>query len=130
MKEDDALQPIIYNVTDAVPLPENVTNATEANLTEDGEAIANATENVTEEPETPPDIVPDEPQLTYFDDACAATCMISGFGSKFLRGQRVFKRQPSGGSIALGTTPSNRTCFCLAVGSGIGTADSKASVYG
>ena len=43
---------------------------------------------------------------------------------------RLDKRHPLGGSIALGTVPFKRICFCSARGSGIGTADSNASLYG
>src|SRR5437660_10655918 len=43
---------------------------------------------------------------------------------------RVWKRHPDGGLIGLGTSPSSRIRFRFMVGSGIGTADSSASVYG
>ena len=45
-------------------------------------------------------------------------------------GQRVWKWQPGGGRIGLGTSPCSRMCWRLTCGSGIGTADSSASVYG
>ena len=42
--------------------------------------------------------------------------------------QRVWKRQPGGGSIALGMSPSSSARSRTAVGSGSGTADSSARV--
>ena len=48
----------------------------------------------------------------------------------YVAGQRVWKRQPEGGLRALGTLPPRRISFWSASGSGIGTAESKASVYG
>ena len=45
-----------------------------------------------------------------------------------LRGQRVWNLQPDGGSIALGTGPTSRTMVLSTVGSGMGIADSRASV--
>src|SRR5213078_1832907 len=44
--------------------------------------------------------------------------------------QRVWNRQPEGGLIGLGTSPSRMIRLRLMVGSGIGTAESSASVYG
>src|SRR4030095_3456580 len=44
--------------------------------------------------------------------------------------QRVWKWQPLGGLIGLGTSPSRMIRFFLTVGSGMGTAESKASVEG
>src|SRR5437899_5776428 len=44
--------------------------------------------------------------------------------------QRVWKRHPEGGLIGLGTSPSSRIRLRFIVGSGIGTADRSASVYG
>src|SRR5262249_5374100 len=44
--------------------------------------------------------------------------------------QRVWKRQPEGGLIGLGTSPSRRMRLRFIVGSGIGTAERSASVYG
>src|SRR5689334_9122303 len=46
------------------------------------------------------------------------------------RPQRVWKRQPEGGLIGLGTSPSRMIRLRLSVGSGMGTAESNASVYG
>ena len=43
-------------------------------------------------------------------------------------GQRVWKWQPEGGLIGLGTSPSRTMRLRLTAGSGIGTADSSASV--
>src|SRR3569833_4203 len=43
-------------------------------------------------------------------------------------GQRVWKWQPDGGLIGLGTSPLRRTRLRFTEGSGIGTADSSASV--
>ncbi len=43
-------------------------------------------------------------------------------------GQRVWKWQPDGGRIGLGTSPCSGMRFLLTCGSGIGTADSSASV--
>ena len=48
--------------------------------------------------------------------------------SPSLRGQRVWNLQPDGGSSALGTEPANRMSVLSTDGSGVGTADSKASV--
>ena len=45
-------------------------------------------------------------------------------------GQRGWKAQPLGGLIGLGTSPSSTVRSRLAVGSGLGTADSNALVYG
>src|SRR5690606_18803944 len=45
-------------------------------------------------------------------------------------GQRVWKRQPGGGSIGDGTSPSSGTGFRGARGSGTGLAESSARVYG
>ena len=42
--------------------------------------------------------------------------------------QRVWKRQPDGGLIGLGTSPSSRIRLRFTAGSGIGTAESSASV--
>src|SRR5262249_21731306 len=42
--------------------------------------------------------------------------------------QRVWKRQPDGGLIGLGTSPSRMMRLRFTVGSGIGTAESSASV--
>ena len=42
--------------------------------------------------------------------------------------QRVWKWHPAGGRIGLGTSPSSRMRWRLTSGSGIGTADSRASV--
>ena len=47
-----------------------------------------------------------------------------------LRGQRVLNGQPRGGSVALGSGPSSTIRARWASGSGIGTAESSASVYG
>src|SRR5436190_1144522 len=44
--------------------------------------------------------------------------------------QRVWKRQPDGGLMGLGTSPSSRIRLRFMVGSGIGTAERSASVYG
>src|SRR2546428_12214389 len=44
--------------------------------------------------------------------------------------QRVWNRQPEGGLIGLGTSPSSRIRLRFIVGSGIGTADRRGSVYG
>ena len=46
------------------------------------------------------------------------------------RGQRVWKRQPLGGLIGLGTSPSStmRSRVALDIGVGIGTAESSAWV--
>ena len=44
------------------------------------------------------------------------------------RGQRVWKRQPEGTSMALGTVPLRRMGFCFTSGSASGTAESSASV--
>src|SRR6185369_3318408 len=41
-------------------------------------------------------------------------------------GQRVWKRQPGGGAIGLGTSPSRMMRFRRAAGSGTGTAESSA----
>src|SRR5205823_9621673 len=46
------------------------------------------------------------------------------------RPQRVWNRQPDGGLIGLGTSPSRMIRFRFTVGSGMGTAESSASVYG
>ena len=48
------------------------------------------------------------------------------------QGHRVWKLQPGGGSIGLGTSPcsTSRSRAALRFGSGIGTADSSAFVYG
>src|SRR5688500_18562721 len=46
------------------------------------------------------------------------------------RPQRVWKRHPDGGLMGLGTSPSSRMRLRFIVGSGMGTADSSASVYG
>ena len=43
-------------------------------------------------------------------------------------GQRVWKWQPVGGRIGLGTSPCSGMRLRLTLGSGIGTADSRASV--
>ena len=45
-------------------------------------------------------------------------------------GQRVRKTQPEGGLIGLGMSPCKITRSRLMVGSGIGTAERSASVYG
>ena len=45
-------------------------------------------------------------------------------------GQRVWKWQPEGGRIGLGTSPCSGMRLRFTFGSGIGTADSGASVYG
>jgi hypothetical protein len=45
-------------------------------------------------------------------------------------GQRVWKRQPGGGFIALGTSPARMMRWRCAPGSGRGMADSSACVYG
>ena len=45
-------------------------------------------------------------------------------------GQRVWKWQPDGGLMGLGTSPSSLIRLRPTRGSGIGTADSSASVYG
>ena len=46
-------------------------------------------------------------------------------------GQRVWKRQPAGGFAGLGTSPVSRIRSRLrSGGSGTGTADSSAPVYG
>src|SRR6185437_2113348 len=55
------------------------------------------------------------------------------FGSSTLHrskayGQRVWKRQPGGGLIGLGTSPARMMRLRFAVGSGIGTAERSASV--
>src|SRR5262249_60871149 len=42
--------------------------------------------------------------------------------------QRVWKRQPEGGLIGLGTSPSRMIRLRLTAGSGMGTAESSASV--
>src|SRR5262249_7711368 len=44
--------------------------------------------------------------------------------------QRVWKWQPEGGTIGLGTSPGNGRFTRLTLGFGIGTAVSSASVYG
>ena len=44
------------------------------------------------------------------------------------RGQRGWKRQPDGTSMALGTLPLRRIGFCFTSGSASGTAESRASV--
>ena len=49
-------------------------------------------------------------------------------GNNTFLGHLVWKGQPSGGSRALGTVPSNLICFRSTVGSGIGAAESRASV--
>jgi hypothetical protein len=64
----------------------------------------------------------------------SAACFSSGF-SVLQRGccalgQRVWKWQPVGGLMGLGTSPCSMMRLRLMVGSGMGTADSKASVYG
>ena len=48
------------------------------------------------------------------------------------RGQRGWKLQAAGGLIGFGTSPSSTICFRArpSSGSGIGTADSSAPVYG
>jgi hypothetical protein len=43
-------------------------------------------------------------------------------------GQRVWKWQPGGGLSGLGTSPCSRMRWRFTVGSGIGTAESSASV--
>jgi hypothetical protein len=43
-------------------------------------------------------------------------------------GQRGWKWQPLGGLIGLGTSPVKTIRFRFTLGSGIGTADNKASV--
>src|SRR6185295_15738377 len=43
---------------------------------------------------------------------------------------RVWKRQPDGGLIGLGTSPSRMIRLRRTAGSGMGTAESSASVYG
>src|SRR5690606_20690159 len=45
-------------------------------------------------------------------------------------GQRVRKTQPDGGFMGLGMSPWRMMRSRLTVGSGMGTADSRASVYG
>src|SRR2546425_9291604 len=44
--------------------------------------------------------------------------------------QLVWKRHPEGGLIGLGTSPSSRIRLRFMVGSGMGTAERSASVYG
>src|SRR6266849_9979037 len=44
--------------------------------------------------------------------------------------QRVWNRHPEGGLMGLGTSPSRMIRFRLTAGSGMGTAESSASVYG
>ena len=46
------------------------------------------------------------------------------------KSQRGWKRQPDGGSMALGISPLGIACFLLNLGSGTGTAASNEIVYG
>src|SRR5512132_843172 len=65
---------------------------------------------------------------------CAGATSAS-FGSSWRQrsnayGHRVWKRQPAGRSMGLGTSPESINRLRRTVGSGTGTADSSASVYG
>src|SRR6266545_7161841 len=62
-------------------------------------------------------------------EICLRTCSFSEQEGTRM-GQRVWNRQPDGGLIGLGTSPSSRIRLRLTAGSGMGTADSSASVYG
>src|SRR2546430_14319675 len=62
-------------------------------------------------------------------DTCFSTCSYwEHDGTRRL--QRVWNRQPDGGLMERGPPPPSRNRLRLSVGSGIGTAESSASVQG
>ena len=67
------------------------------------------------------------------DAVAVASCSGGGVSSQMapiLRGQRPLNGQPRGISVALGSGPSRTMRAPWASGSGTGTAESSASVYG
>ena len=71
-------------------------------------------------------------QAAQWPGAFSSNGGVSRRQTSWTSGQRVWKRQPGGGSIGLGISPCS-TMRCRARcsgGSGIGTLDSSASVYG
>ena len=65
-------------------------------------------------------------------EACSSKAGSSVVQISVAHGHRVWKLQPGGGSIGLGTSPcsTSRSRAALRFGSGMGTADSSAFVYG